>query len=63
MTDTSAVPACGRVEEEVHAQPIVSCVIIFLNPCAFLADTIGSVVTQTFDRLELLLIDDGRPAI
>lgn len=39
--------------------PRVTCVIIFLNGVAFLADAIDSVLAQTFGDFELVLVDDG----
>jgi glycosyltransferase involved in cell wall biosynthesis len=33
--------------------------MIFLNAAPFLADAMGSVLAQTYDRWELLLVDDG----
>jgi glycosyltransferase involved in cell wall biosynthesis len=40
-------------------EPLVSVVIPFLNAEAFLEEAIGSVLTQTYRRCELLLVDDG----
>jgi glycosyltransferase involved in cell wall biosynthesis len=40
-------------------RPLVSVVIPFLNSEAFLADAVDSVVRQTVQRWELLLVDDG----
>jgi glycosyltransferase involved in cell wall biosynthesis len=40
-------------------KPQVSVIMIFLNAEPFLADAIGSVLAQTYDRWELLLVDDG----
>jgi glycosyltransferase involved in cell wall biosynthesis len=39
--------------------PLVSVVIIFYNGEAFLAEAIESVLAQTYDHWELLLVDDG----
>jgi glycosyltransferase involved in cell wall biosynthesis len=39
--------------------PQVSVIMIFLNAAPFLADAIGSVLAQTYDHWELLLVDDG----
>jgi glycosyltransferase involved in cell wall biosynthesis len=43
----------------VPARPVVSVVIIFLDPGAFLEEAIESVRRQTFRDWELLLVDDG----
>jgi glycosyltransferase involved in cell wall biosynthesis len=43
-----------------NKQPLVSCVIIFLNvEESFFVEAIESVCTQTYDNWELLLVDDG----
>ncbi len=39
--------------------PLVSCVIIFLNPRPFLLEAIESVLAQTYRHWELFLVDDG----
>ena len=39
--------------------PMVSVIIIFLNAEAFLEEAIESVLAQTYDPWELLLVDDG----
>ena len=39
--------------------PIVSVVVTFLNAASFLHQAIQSVVSQSYDRWELLLVDDG----
>jgi glycosyltransferase involved in cell wall biosynthesis len=41
------------------AAPLVSVVIIFLNAERFLQEAIASVFSQTYQRWELLLVDDG----
>jgi glycosyltransferase involved in cell wall biosynthesis len=41
------------------ADPMVSIIMIFLNADRFMREAIESVVTQTFDDWELLLVDDG----
>ena len=41
------------------AQPLVSVIVIFLDAAKFIEEAIGSVLTQTYDRWELLLVDDG----
>ena len=40
-------------------RPLVSVVLIFLNAERFIDEAIRSVVGQTYDRWELLLVDDG----
>jgi glycosyltransferase involved in cell wall biosynthesis len=39
--------------------PLVSVVVIFLNEERFLEEAIASVLAQTYDHWELLLVDDG----
>jgi glycosyltransferase involved in cell wall biosynthesis len=39
--------------------PLVSTVMIFLNAERFLAEAVESVFAQTYERWELLLVDDG----
>ncbi len=40
-------------------RPLVSVVTIFFNGEKFIAEAIESVLAQTYDRWELLLVDDG----
>ena len=40
-------------------RPLVSIVIIFLDEAPFLAEAIESVLAQTYDRWQLVLVDDG----
>jgi glycosyltransferase involved in cell wall biosynthesis len=40
-------------------EPLVSCIIIFLNEQKYLAEAIESVIAQSYDNWELLLVDDG----
>jgi glycosyltransferase involved in cell wall biosynthesis len=41
------------------SQPLVSAIIIFFNEERFLAKAIDSVLAQTYEHWELLLVDDG----
>jgi glycosyltransferase involved in cell wall biosynthesis len=40
-------------------KPLVSAIIIFLNGERFIGEAIESILAQTMDRWELLLVDDG----
>jgi glycosyltransferase involved in cell wall biosynthesis len=40
-------------------KPLVSVIVIFLNGARFLSEAVASVFAQTYDRWELLLVDDG----
>jgi glycosyltransferase involved in cell wall biosynthesis len=40
-------------------QPLVSCIVIFLNEEKYLQEAIESVVSQSYGNWELLLVDDG----
>ena len=40
-------------------QPLVSAIIIFFNEERYLTEAIESVLGQTYDNWELLLVDDG----
>lgn len=43
----------------LHQQPQVSVVLIFLDEALYLQEAVDSVLSQTCDRWELLLVDDG----
>jgi glycosyltransferase involved in cell wall biosynthesis len=40
-------------------KPLVSVIVIFLNSARFFSQALDSVFAQTYDRWELLLVDDG----
>ena len=40
-------------------KPLVTCIIIFFNAEKFFEEAIESILTQTYDNWELLLVDDG----
>ncbi len=40
-------------------RPLVSVVVPFFNAAPFLAEAVSSVISQTYDHWEILLIDDG----
>lgn len=40
-------------------RPLISCIIIFWNAARFLGEAVESVLAQTYDRWELILVDDG----
>lgn len=42
-----------------ETDPTVSVIMIFLDAVEFIAEAIDSVLAQTFDRWELILVDDG----
>ena len=43
----------------MHNKPVVSGIIIFLNAERFIEEAIESVVAQTYENWELVLVDDG----
>jgi glycosyltransferase involved in cell wall biosynthesis len=43
----------------MNSRPLVSSIMIFLNVERFLEEAIESVLAQTYDNWELLLVDDG----
>ena len=43
----------------MSSQPLVSVITIFLNEEKFIEETIESMLAQTYDNWELLLVDDG----
>jgi len=51
-------PAADVVKDD-NDTPLVSIITIFLNAERFIAEAIDSVLTQTYQNWELLLVDDG----
>ncbi|NEO11125.1 MULTISPECIES: glycosyltransferase [unclassified Moorena] len=43
----------------MNSKPLVSVITIFLNAEKFIEEAIDSVIAQTYDHWELLLVDDG----
>jgi glycosyltransferase involved in cell wall biosynthesis len=58
-TPVSAFSRDKLTHAEIREKPLVSAIIIFFNAEAFLAEAIESVLAQTYDEWELLLVDDG----
>src|SRR5262245_53982480 len=48
-----------EVDRETRDKPLVTAITIFLNEERFFEEAIQSVFNQTYDRWELLLVDDG----
>src|SRR5690349_16532155 len=53
---TRALP---HIESDQVPQPVVSIITAFWNAGRFIDDAISSVLGQTFQNWELLLVDDG----
>src|SRR5687767_2875746 len=49
----------NKVVMKERAEPLVSVVLCFFNEKLFLEEAIQSVFSQTYDRWELVLVDDG----
>jgi glycosyltransferase involved in cell wall biosynthesis len=41
------------------SEPLVSAIVIFLNAEAFIAESIESILAQTYGSIEVILVDDG----
>jgi len=52
-------PAQGAAQAGGAVCPRVSVIIIFLNGGEFLREAIETVLAQSYDNWELLLVDDG----
>jgi glycosyltransferase involved in cell wall biosynthesis/SAM-dependent methyltransferase len=56
------VPSNGGTEESTEGwakRPLVSCITIFLDAERYIEEALDSVLAQTYDNWELLLVDDG----
>ena len=57
---TGATDGMGPARDDLPmAKPVVSAIIIFFNARRFLEEAIESVLAQTYDAWEILLVDDG----
>ena len=43
----------------MRSEPLVSAITIFLDEEKYLKEALGSILDQTYDNWELLLVDDG----
>src|SRR5215207_5031419 len=50
---------CGLSNGEMSTKPLVSVIVVFLNAEKFIEEALESVLAQTYDNWELLLVDDG----
>ena len=48
-----------RKDYQLSKQPLVTCVITFLDGERFLSEAIDSVLAQDYANFELVLVDDG----
>jgi hypothetical protein len=56
---TMSKSAEGRVAQQEGEGPVVSVIVIFLDPGTFLNEAIESIRRQTFAHWEVVLVDDG----
>ncbi len=49
----------GSMADNMNTKPLISVITIFYNAEKFIDEAIKSVIYQTYDNWELLLVDDG----
>ncbi len=59
--DYSRMDQLKRPESERKKAPLVSVIIPAYNVAAFISETLGSVLAQTFSDYEIIVINDGSP--
>lgn len=56
-----SVATLSRADSAQEREPLVSVVIPAYNAAAYIGQTLDSVLAQTFDRYEVIVINDGSP--